>query len=112
LPLPPGVTPDVTVETIAFLSFDPNPVGKDQYVLINVWLSPPLHVSRYFSNLTIIITAPDGAQQVRTTKSYRGDSTGWTTLIPDKVGTWQIKFEFPGAYFPPGNYTVARARGF
>ncbi len=107
IPLPPNVTPDSTLETLSHLSFNPDPVGAGQTVTINMWLSPPTHASRYFSNFTLVITAQDGTQQVMTIKSYRSDSTAWATFIPDKAGTWQIKFEFPGGYFPPGNYTVA-----
>jgi len=25
---------------------------------------------------------------------------------PDQVGTWTIKFKFPGGYYPAGNYTA------
>ena len=64
LPLPSGVTPDYSVETSARLSFRPNPVGVGQQVLINALIVPPVHVSRYLKDLTIIITKPDGAQQV------------------------------------------------
>ncbi|MDH5266315.1 MAG: PQQ-binding-like beta-propeller repeat protein [Candidatus Bathyarchaeota archaeon] len=106
IPLPPGVTPDFTVDTHAFLSFRPNPVGVDQEILVNMWLEPPIHVSRYHSNYTVIITDPEGNEVVVTLKSYRGDSTAWFPYIVDKIGTWTIEFVFPGSYFPAGNYTV------
>jgi len=106
MPLPPGVTPDLRVRTVACLSFRPNPVGVGQPVLINAWLMPPPHVSRYFNNMTIIITDPDGKTMKITLKSYRGDATVWYELTPNKVGVWKIKFEFLGGYFPPGNYTI------
>jgi hypothetical protein len=107
IPLPLNVNPNSTLQTIAHLSFNPNPVGVGQTVTIFMWLSPPVHASRYFSNFTVVMTAPDGKQEVITKQSYRADTTSWTTFTPEKVGTWQIKFEFPGGYFPPGNYTVA-----
>ena len=107
IPLPPNVTPDSTLETIAHLSFNPDPVGVGQPVTFFMWLSPPVHASRYFSDFTLVITNPDGTQKTMSTKTYRADTTGWLTFTPDTVGTWQIKFEFPGGYFPPGNYTVA-----
>ena len=47
IPLPSGVTPDVSYNTIAHMSFRPNPIGLGQPLLVNVWLQPPIHVSRY-----------------------------------------------------------------
>jgi hypothetical protein len=107
IPLPAGVTPDFEVDTNVFLSFRPNPVGVGQTILINVWLEPPIHVSRYMKGYTVILTKPDGTQDVLTADSYRGDSTAWFEYLVDQVGTWKIKFDFPGAYFPAGNYTAA-----
>ena len=108
IPLPSGVTPDFELDTHAFLSFRPNPVGVNQEILVNFWLEPPIHVVRYHSNYTVIITDPQGTEVVITTKSYRGDSTAWFPYIVDQVGTWTIQFVFPGSYFPPGNYTAPR----
>jgi hypothetical protein len=90
-PLPPGVTPDYSVETSARLSFRPNPVGVGQPVLINAWIVPPVHVSRYLKDLTIIITKPDGTQQVFKKNSYRADTTTWMEFTPDTPGIWKIK---------------------
>jgi len=106
IPLPAGVTPDFEVDTHAYLSFRPNPVGVDQEILVNMWLEPPIHVSRYHVGYKIIITDPEGNEDVITLNSYRGDSTGWFPYIVDQVGTWTIEFVFPGSYFPAGNYTV------
>jgi len=106
IPLPTGVTPNYTFETDAHLSVNPNPVGVGQTVTVLMWLAPPLHVSRYFSNYNAIITDPDGESEVLTKPSYHADATSWLVFTPDKVGTWTVKFEFPGGYFPAGNYTV------
>jgi hypothetical protein len=108
IPLPSGVTPDFEVDTHAFLSFRPNPVGVDQEILVNFWLEPPIHVIRYHSNYKIIITDPEGTETVVQMASYRGDSTGWFPYIVDKVGTWTIQFIFPGSYFLPGSYPAYR----
>jgi hypothetical protein len=106
-PLPAGVTADFTVETRAFLSFRPNPVGTGQTFLVNMWLNPAVHASRYFKDYKVTITKADGTQEVITMNSYRADTTAWFEYIADQVGTWKLKFEFPGGYFPPGNYTPA-----
>jgi hypothetical protein len=106
MPLPDGVTPDLTLETIAHMSIRPNPVGVGQTVLVNLWLQPPLQVSRYFSDYTVTITDPDGKTIVEKRDSYRADATSWLEYTPNKVGEYTFKFDFPGGYFPPGNYTV------
>jgi hypothetical protein len=105
--LPAGVTPDFTVDTHAFLSFRPNPVGVGQTILVNMWAEPPIHVSRYHTGYTVTITDPDGNEDVvGPMDSYRGDSTAWFEYVVDQVGTWTLEFNFPGSYYPAGNYTV------
>lgn len=106
MPLPDGVTPDSTLQTSAHLAFRPNPIGTGQTVLINAWLTPGLHESRYFTGYKITITAPDGTTEVVEKNSYRADSTTWVLFTPDKAGVYKIKFDFPGGYFPAGNYTI------
>ena len=106
IPLPSGVTPNSSLDTISHLAINPNPVGVGQPVTVMVWMSPPLHASRYFNNYQIIITAPDGTTKTYTIKSYYADATGWMQFKPDQTGTWQIQFNFPGGYFPAGNYTL------
>ena len=106
-PLPAGVTPDATFDTLAHMSFRPNVLGVGQELLVNMWLQPPVHVSRYFKDaFTITFTKPDGTKDVvGPLSSYMGDSTAWIDYYPDQVGVWTIKFDFAGAYFPAGNYT-------
>jgi hypothetical protein len=103
-PLPSGVTPDVIVKTKVAMSFRPNPVGLNQPFLVNIWLVPPTHVSRYLTGYKVTIVKPNGDQEVITMDSYCGDATAWFEYIADQVGTWKLKFEFPGGYFPPGIY--------
>ena len=108
--LPAGVTPDVQYNTIAHMSFRPNPIGVGQPLLVNVWMQPPLWAGRYFNNaFKVTFTKPDGTTDSKTFSSYQGDATGWFEYIVDKVGTWQVKFDFLGAYYPAGNYTPAEA---
>ena len=107
-PLPAGVTPDFTSETEAFISFRPNPVGLGQTFLVNFWIHPPIHNTHRLHDLTVTITKPSGEVQVVKVDSYPGDGTGWFEWIADEIGTWTLKFDFPGGYFPPGNYTLRR----
>ena len=104
--LPAGVTPDVTIAAKNYLSFRPNPVGVGQTFLVNMWVAPALHVSRYLTGFKVTITKPDGTTDAITMNSYRADTTAWFEYIADQIGTWKLKFEFPGGYFPAGNYTV------
>ena len=85
IPLPSGVTPNSSLDTISHLAINPNPVGVGQPVTVMVWMSPPLHASRYFNNYQIIITAPDGTTKTYTIKSYYADATGWMQFKPDKL---------------------------
>jgi hypothetical protein len=108
VPLPAGVTPDVTLNTIAHLSFTPNPVGVGQKILVNLWFQPPIHVSRALSDLQVTITKPDGSKDnIGPIETYRGDATAWFEYTVDQIGTWKLRFDFPGGYFPAGNYSTA-----
>ncbi len=104
--LPTGITPDVTVKATAYLSFRPNPVGVNQTFLVNVWLTPASHAARYFTDYEITIMKPNGDTEVITVDSYRADTTAWFEYIADEVGTWKLKFDFKGGYFPAGNYST------
>lgn len=103
--LPAGVTPDLALETIPYLSFRPNPVGLGQDILVNIWLQPPIHISRYLTGLTVTITKPDGTKDVvGPIETYKGDGTAWFERVVDQIGTWKIKFDFPGNFYPAGIY--------
>ena len=49
---------------------------------------------------------PIGDTEVVTIDSFRADTTGYFERIADEQGTWKIKFDFQGAYFPAGNYST------
>jgi hypothetical protein len=111
--LPAGVIPDVTLDTHPGLSVRPNPVGIGQTVLINMWINPPLHNARTGTRYSVTFTKPDGTTDVKDgIESYNGDTTAWFEYIVDQVGTWKVRFDFPGQYFPPGNYTSGQLAGF
>ncbi len=104
---PSGATADIIETTRAFLSFSPTTIGVGQTLLVNLWLNPALHVSRYFSDYAVTITSPSGETEVIKKDSYR--ILHYRTkfeYVPTEVGTYKLKFDFPGGYFPPGNYTI------
>ena len=107
-PLPAGVTADQSFETVAHLSFRPNPIGIGQPLLVNMWMQPPIQVTHYFKDaFTVTFTKPDGTTDtVGPMSSFQGDATAWFEQVMDQAGTWKIKFDFAGAFFPAGNYTT------
>ena len=109
IPLPAGVTPSITVQQTAYLSFTPKTIGIGQTLLVNTWLQPQAWAGRHSKGYTLTLTKPDGTTHVETYNSYLGDATAWLNYAPDQVGTWKIKFEFPGGYFPAGNYSSEEA---
>ncbi len=105
-PLPNGVTVDATISTITHLSFRPRPVGLGQPFLVNIWMQPPIHAQRMFTQaFTVTITKPDGTKDViGPLDSYLGDGTAWFEYTADQVGNWTIKSDFLGMYYPAGQY--------
>jgi hypothetical protein len=104
-PLPPGVTPEFTVETVAYLSFSPNPIGVNQELLVNILTTPAPGSERGHTGYTVTITKPDGSTDViGPVNSYVADGTYWFPYVPDQVGIWKLKFEFAGDYYPAGRY--------
>ncbi|MBT0160286.1 PQQ-like beta-propeller repeat protein, partial [Candidatus Bathyarchaeota archaeon A05DMB-2] len=104
--IPEGVTPDRIVNTIAHLSFRPNPVGVGQPVLINMWMQFETfdrHM-QYVDSFKLTITKPDGKTDTFIMSSYPADGTSWKEIVPEQVGTYTLKFEFLGNFFPAGRY--------
>ena len=103
--IPTGVTPDVTVETMAYMSVTPNPVGLNQQVLVNIWLTPGTQRARYGVGFIVDIIKPDGSTDtVGPMQSYFGDNTAWFTYTVNQVGNWQFKFHQAGVFYPAGQY--------
>jgi hypothetical protein len=105
-PIPAGKTVARQSVTRAFLSFEPNPIGVGQALLVNMWVNPPLPSNNilYPKAFKITITKPDGTTDVRTISSEPATGANWFTYVPDVVGHYTIKFEFLGTYFPAGRY--------
>jgi hypothetical protein len=103
--LPAGATPQTTVDTTAFLSFRPNPVGIGQIILVNIWTTSPISPMRFHQGYTVTFTKPDGTKDVvGPMESYAADATAWFEYVVDQVGTWKVQFTFPGEYYPAGQW--------
>lgn len=111
IPLPSGVTPDYTIKTDIYLSFRPNPVGINQIFLINLWNDPGPSYARFFRDYKVTIEKSDGTQDIIYIDSYPADGTAWFEYIADQAGTWRLKYEFLGGYFPAGDYRVPDIEG-
>ncbi|MFC1487032.1 PQQ-binding-like beta-propeller repeat protein [Thermoproteota archaeon] len=103
-PLAPGLTPSVTIDTTAHLSYRPNPIGLNQIFLVNLWTTPATYSGRQHLDYTVTITKPSGAETVFTIDSYHADATAWFEWIADEVGDWTLRFDFLGTYYPNGTY--------
>lgn len=104
--LPSGVTVDATLSTVACLSFRPNPVGLGQTVLVNLWITPGVSSNNKLipQGFVVTIVKPDGTKDVKTLDSEPATAAIWFEFNPDQTGTYQLKFEFLGTYFPAGYY--------
>jgi outer membrane protein assembly factor BamB len=95
-------TPAWKIPTFAFIMAVPNPIGVGQSTHIFMWIDkilPSAAIANDYRwhNYKLTITAPDGTTEVKTwdvvldTTSSQGYN-----FAPDKVGTYTLKFEFPG----------------
>jgi hypothetical protein len=99
---------EIQIETEAYLSFRPNPVGLNQPFLVNIWITPATHVQRSISNYYVTITKPSGeVDEVGPITSYQGDVTAWFEYTADEVGQWTIQFNFKGDHLPALNTTAS-----
>jgi hypothetical protein len=115
--LPSGVTPSITVDTSAWLSFSPNPIGLGQTLLVNMWTTSPISPMRFHQGYKVTITKPnDDKVVVGPMNSYAADATAWFSYVVDQAGTWKLKFEFAGEYYPAGQwyngYIVTNSSGY
>ncbi len=101
LPAANAHDPPWTIQTWAYLSVEPNPVGVGQEAFVNFWIDkvPPTAVAQYgdrWHNFTVKVTNPSGNEE--TLGPFMSDDTGgaFTTYTPNQVGTYKFVFNFPG----------------
>lgn len=103
----------VDIETLAYISVDPNPIGVGQTLLVNVWFTPSIPSGPVFDGLTVTFTKPDGTKDVigpLQTEKW-GTAANWFEYVPDQIGTWQYQLDFPGQVFPPQNISAYTGSG-
>ncbi len=52
------------IETLAYISVDPDPIGVGQTLLVNVWFTPSIPSGPVFEGLTVTFTKPDGTKDI------------------------------------------------
>ena len=85
------------VQTYAFLTASPNPVGRWSDLTIVMWLNlpPPTATGAAgdrWQPLTVTVTKPDGTTQ--TLGPFKSDPVGsqYTSYVPDQLGTYYFEF--------------------
>ncbi len=91
------------VPTYAFLAASPNPAGVGQDVLVMMWLdNPPPTATGPFGDrwqgYTITITKPDGTTETKGPYTSDPVSAAYFMYNPTMVGTYKLKFSFPGQH--------------
>ncbi len=102
--LPTGVTPDVTTVQTPYICFRPNPIGVGQTLLITMWSTPSHSRTRKTADNVLTITKPDGTKDVFNFQVWTSEMSSWMAYTPGMVGTYKIKWDMPGQYYPAGEY--------
>jgi hypothetical protein len=94
-------TPPFQIQTYAFISAQPNPVGVGQSVSLNFWIDkvPPTANGPFgdrWQNYTVQVTFPNGTTQ--NLGPYTSDDAGggYTYFTPAQIGNYTFVFSFPG----------------
>ena len=106
-----------TLKTYPFIDATPNPVGVGEEVLVRMGISQQLgRVDQGWEGFEVTIIDPDDITIMLDNNGagYRSDSTGGTATVwvPTKVGTYQLKFNFPEQENPYGYFDYERGTMF
>ena len=84
--------------TWAYVSLSPYPaIGLGQRVLINAWVTPPPIVTPdYYEDYMFTITSPSGSSTKIGPMDSELPGTVWFDYPLNELGSWSIKFEYPG----------------
>jgi hypothetical protein len=99
--LPPVTAhyPPWEIDTWAYISVSPNPVGVGQTVLVIFWVDKiPYTANGPYGDrftFTVEVTKPDGSKETRGPFTSDPVGGGYTTYTPDQVGTYYFQAFFP-----------------
>ena len=85
-----------TIQTYAYINVAPNPCGVGQTVTVNFWLAVPNADQELVTNMTVLVTHPDGTTE--TLGPFTSDLTGGTTTryTPTSLGNYTFQFIYGG----------------
>jgi hypothetical protein len=114
LPTANAHTPPWQIQTTAYLSAEPNPVGIGQQMEIVMalnWVWPGALIQNDIRphNYTLVITKPNGATETSSYDPYDSGSSRYILYTPDQVGNYTLKFVYPGEVYHYPNYTTTHA---
>ncbi len=95
-------TPPWEIPTFAYVEAIPNPIGVGQATWIYMWVDKmpdgtAMNNDWRFHNYKLTITKPDGNVETKTWETiWDTTSSQGFSYTPDQVGTYTLKFEFPG----------------
>jgi outer membrane protein assembly factor BamB len=98
-------TPIYTIASYAFIMVEPNPVGVGQAMAVVMWIDSPLPGATVTNDIrrhdyTLTITKPDNkTETVHWDVIQDTTSVQYYRYIPDQVGTYTFKFDYPGQTF-------------
>src|SRR4030066_2515041 len=115
--------------TGAYISTNPDLIGLNQEITVNLWVYPSPNGPNFemgtthpmvFNDLEVTFTRPDGSKDIfkpmHGSAAYgsfgyvagQTDEVGglWFLYKPNKVGTWTVQFTWPGKTFVEGNWSV------
>ena len=101
-------TPAWQITTFAYISAAPNPVGVGQQTNIVFWLDTVIQGAGItnnirYQNYNLTIIAPDGTRTEKIFPTITDTtSSQYYQFTPDKVGTYQLHFNFPGQVYNYG----------
>jgi hypothetical protein len=86
------------IPTYAFINVAPNPIGVGQAATVNFFLATPMETGERPTNMSVIVTYPDGTSKSLGNGNFTGDQTGgtFTTFTPDQVGNYTFQFFYGG----------------
>ena len=94
-------TPPISIQTYAYISAQPDPIGIGQSLYLGFWIDkvPPTAYQQYgdrWQNFTVTVTKPDKTTQ--TLGPFTSDDTGGShdIFVPDTTGNYSFVFHFSG----------------
>ncbi len=109
-------TPKWQIPTYAYVQAVIDPVGVGQSTFIYMWIDKTFGTETAmtndwrFHNYTLTITAPDGSVTTKTWDIVWDTTSSQSySFTPDQVGTYQLKFEFPGQDYNTYSHSATSA---